>query len=298
MIDLDAMAVFVRVVETESFSAAARGLDLSPSAVSKQVSRLENQLGVRLLHRTTRKLGLTDAGSTFFQRATRLLADAEDVERSVADLGTGPRGRLRVSLPLAFGRVHVTPVLVDFLRRYPEIQLDVSYADTFVDLVAEGFDVAVRIGDLADSSLIARRLAQNRRAVVGSASYFAQHGRPLVPADLADHNCFLYAYRQERNRWGFLGPEGGEIQVAVRGALETNESEVLHAFVRAGLGIALIPLWLVGPDLAAGRLEEVLSDHHVPDKPIQVVYPSGRHLSPKVRAFVDILVERFRDWPA
>ena len=298
MIDLNAMAAFVRVVDLEGFSAAARSLKMTPSAVSKQISRLEDHLDVRLLHRTTRKLSLTEAGAAFYERATRVLADAKEAERAVADLSSIPRGRLRISMPQLFGRVQLIPILVAFASRYPEVRLDLRYEDSLVDLVADGIDVAVRIGVLDDSSLIVRRLASNRRAICGTPAYFAEHGRPQVPGDLAEHNCLVFRQRVARHHWPFRGPDGREELVAVGGSAESNEVEALLAFVRAGQGVAMLPLWMVGRDLAEGRLEEALADYHVPDNAIHVVYPSNRHLSPNVRAFVDFLVESFRDWPS
>lgn len=293
MENLNELAVFVRVVQAESFSAAARALGLTPSAVSKQISRLENRLGARLLNRTTRRLGMTEVGSAFFERAQRILSDLHEAEQAVTDMQGTARGLLRIDVPVGFGRMHIAPALPDFFARCPEVSLDMRMNDRFVDLLEEGVDMAVRIGDLQDSSLIAKRLAQNRRLVVGSPEYLERHGAPREPADLTQHNCVVYTYRQSRHDWRFTGPDGTEQQVRVSGNLETNNGEALHAAVLQGLGIALLPLWMVGRDLGAGRLVEVLSDFHAPDSAIYAIYPHARHLSPKVRCFVDFLAERF-----
>ena len=296
MDSLNAMEVFVRVVQAGSFSAAARALDLTPSAVSKQIGRLEDRLGARLMNRTTRQLSLTEVGAGYYERASRILADIAEAERAVADLHGAPRGTLRLNLPHFFGRRYVVPLIPDFVAAHPEVRIHVTLNDRFVDLVEEGVDLAVRIGELQDSSLIARRLVANRRVVCGAPDYFARHGRPRVPAELEGHNCLVYTYRASRNDWHFTTPEGGEEVVTVAGNLEANEAEALYSLVLAGFGIGLLPLWLVGPDLEAGRLEQACPGYHGPDSEISVVYPPGRHLSPKVRAFVDFLVERFAGW--
>lgn len=293
MVNIGELEVFVRVVQAGSFSAAARELDLTPSAVSKQIARLEDRLGARLLNRTTRRLNATEVGSAFYERCARILADMAEAEQAVIDLHEAPRGQLRMSLPLSFGRLHIVPLIPDFLASYPEVRIDISFNDRLVDLIEEGMDLAVRVGELTDSSLIARRLAPNRRVVCGSPAYFARAGRPERPSELADHNCLVYTYRASRHDWRFRGPDGGEEAVRVSGNLETNEAEALRAAVLGGVGIGLLPLWLVGHDLRAGRLEEVLPCYHAPDSAIYAVYPAGRHLSPKVRAFVDLLAARF-----
>jgi len=293
MINIGELEVFVRVVQAGSFSAAARQLDLTPSAVSKQIARLEDRLGARLLNRTTRRLNATEVGSAFYERCARILADMAEAEQAVIDLHEAPRGLLRMSLPLSFGRLHIVPLIPEFLAAYPEVRIDLSFNDRMVDLIEEGMDLAVRVGELSDSSLIARRLAPNRRVVCGSPSYFEQADRPEQPSDLSSHNCLVYTYRALRHEWRFRGPNGDEEMVRVSGRLESNEAEALRASVLAGVGLGLLPLWLVGHDVKAGRLLEVLPDYHVPDSAIYAVYPAGRHLSPKVRAFVDLLAARF-----
>jgi DNA-binding transcriptional LysR family regulator len=286
MDNVSEMEVFVRVVQAKSFSEAARGLGLSPSAVSKQIGRLEDRLGARLLNRTTRQLSLTEIGAAFHERAERIVADIAEAERAVSHLHGAPRGQLRVNAPVAFGIDHLAPLLPGFMARNHEVSVDLSVNDRFVDLVEEGIDVAIRIGELADSSLIARRLAANRRVVCAAPDYLERRGTPASTAGLKRHNCLVYTYRQQRREWHFDGPDGHEV-VTVSGDLETNNAQVLRMAALGGLGIVLLPLWLVGQDLTEGRLIEVLPQYHVPDSAIYAVWPAGRHLSPKVRAFVD-----------
>jgi DNA-binding transcriptional LysR family regulator len=296
MDSLNAMEVFVRVVQSGSFSEAARALSLTPSAVSKQVSRLEDRLGARLINRTTRRLGLTEEGTAFFDRAQRILADVSEAEQAVTHLHGAPRGTLKLNAPVVFGRMHIAPLIPAFLQQHREVRLDFTVNDRFVDLLEEGLDLVIRIGELKDSSLIARRLATNRRVVVAAAEYLEKHGRPERPRDLAAHNCLIYLYRSTKNLWQFDGPEGPE-SVEVRGDVETNNAEVILELVRSGQGIALLPTWLVGQCLRGGHLLQVLKGYAAADSQIYAVYPPGRHLSPKVRAFVDHLVQHFKTSP-
>lgn len=289
----DGLETFVRVAQTGGFSAAARDLGMTPSAVSKQIARLEDRLGARLFNRTTRRLALTEEGQAFHDRTQRILADVAEAEQAVANLGGALRGLLRINVPVAFGRLHVAPLLPDFLAAHPGLRIDVVLNDRFVDLVEEGVDLAIRIGELADSSLIARRLAANRRLVCAAPDYLTRQSTPRAPADLTGHNCLVYTYRASRNDWHFIGPDGARQTAQVAGNLEANNAEALHAAVRAGLGLGLLPHWLVGRDLAEGRLVELLPDFHAPDSAIYAVYPPGRHLSPKVRGFVDFLAARY-----
>ncbi|WP_282604848.1 LysR family transcriptional regulator [Pelagibius sp. Alg239-R121] len=298
MDNVSEMDVFVRVVQSGSFSAAARSLDLTPSAISKQIGRLEDRLGARLFNRTTRRLNLTEAGTGFHERCRQILSDIEEAEQAVADLLSTPRGTLKLALPAAFGKLHVAPVLAGYLQRYPDMRIDLNLNDRLIDILAEGMDLAIRIGDLSDSSLIARRLAPNRRVVCGAPAYFSGSRPPEKPQDLIAHNCLVYTYRASRNDWHFDGPEGHET-VQVSGNLEANSAEALQSAVLSGVGIGLLPMWLIGADLKAGRMIEVLSEYHVPDSAVYAVYPPGRHLSPKVRSFVDYLAEHFAhglDW--
>ncbi len=300
MDSLAGMEVFVRVVRAGSFSAAARELNQSPSAVSKQIGRLEDRLGARLFNRTTRRLGLTEVGAAFHERAQRILSEVEDAEQAVSRLNEAPRGTLRLDTPTGFGRLYIAPLLPRYLARFPEMRIDMTLNDRFIDPLEDAVDLVIRIGELSDSSLIARRLARNRRVVCGAPGYFARHGLPERPADLARHNCLVYTYRAARNDWSFVcrsretaAPE----VVRVHGNLETNNAETLHAAALAELGIGLFPLWLAGPDLAAGHLVRALPAFHAPDSAVHAVYPPGRHLSPKVRSFVDFIAEEAaRTW--
>ena len=288
MDNISEMEVFVRVVQSESFSAAARALNLSPSAVSKQVGRLEDRLGARLLNRTTRQLSLTEVGAAFYARAERIIADVTEAEQAVSHLEGSARGTLKINAPTAFGRLHIAPLLHDFLETYPEVRIDMALSDRFVDVVEEGLDLAIRIGELSDSSLIARKLSPNRRLAVASPAYIKKHGAPKTPTELANHNCLVYTYRAQRHDWPFEGPEGLET-IRVAGNLETNSPEILKVNIVNGVGIGLLPLWLIGDDLRAGRLQQIMPGYHAPDSAIYALYPHSRHLSPKVRSFVDYL---------
>lgn len=288
------MASFVAVVEEDGFSRAAERMGLSPSAVSKQVSRLEDRLGARLLNRTTRRIGLTEEGEAFYQRSIRILADIEEAERAVTDHLEAPRGTLRVSASISFGQRQLVPLLPGLMARYPELRIDLVLTDSMVDLVEEGIDVAIRVAAPRDSSLIARRIAVDRRLVCASPSYLADQGRPRTPADLAGHNCLIYGTVSNAD-WRFDGPAGRET-VRVASNFEANSGEAVRDLALAGVGIARLATFLVGDDIAAGRLERLLADYHEPqENVIHAVYPSRRHLSPKVRAFVDTLVEEMGD---
>ena len=295
MSNLTGIEIFVRVVRTGSFSAAARDSNQTPSAISKQIGRLEDRLGARLFNRTTRSLVLTEVGAAFHVRAQRILGEVEEAEQAVTHLSQAPRGTLRLDVPSAFGRLYIVPLLPDYLARYPEMRVNMTLNDRFIDPVEEGVDLVIRIGELSDSSLIVRRLAANRRVVCGAPAYFERRGRPQHPAELTGHNCLVYTYRAARNDWSFVSknsPDEAPVIVRVSGNLETNNAEALSVAAIAGLGLGLFPLWLAGPDLDSGRLQCALPAYHAPDSAIYALYPPGRHLSPKVRSFVDFLVAR------
>lgn len=295
-IDLNSMVVFARVVEEKGFSAAARKLGLSKSAVSKHVTQLEDRIGARLLHRTTRRLSLTDVGAAFYERCARIVAEAEEAELAVSHMQAAPRGTLRLSAPFSFGNRYLAPAVADFLVKYPEVNVDMTLNDRLVDLVDEGYDMAVRIGRLADSSLVARKLCPMPGFVCASPDYVARHGMPQRPQDLVQHNCLLYTYLSSGDTWHFH--DGGDrIGVQVHGNLRANNGDALQAAALAGLGIAMQPAFICGPDLISGRLVEVLADYRDSPYAVYAVYPHGRHLSAKVRAFVDFLAERFADQP-
>lgn len=292
---LTSMAVFARVVEAQSFSSAARALGLSKSAVSKHIGRLEDRLAARLLNRTTRRLSLTEMGEVYYRHCARILREAEEADLEVGRLQDEPRGTLRINAPMSFGLLHLAPCLPGFMERYPHVRVEVSLDDRFVDVVDEGYDLVVRIGNLADSSLIARKLAESRTMVVATPGYWDTHGRPQHPRDLARHNCLEYAYLSTRNEWRFRAREGGEtIAVRVSGALNANNGQILRDAALAGTGVARLPAFIVGTEIAAGLIEPVLEDFAPPPVDIFAVYPHNRHLSAKVRSFIDHYVDWLR----
>jgi DNA-binding transcriptional LysR family regulator len=291
------MAVFARVVDARSFTGAAAALGLSKSAVSKQVARLEDRLGARLLNRTTRRLSLTEVGAAFYERCARILAEVEDAELAVGRLQDAPRGTLRINAPMSFGQLHLAPAVADFLDGHPDVAVDLTLNDRLVDLIEEGYDLAIRISQLADSSLIARRLVPMRRIVCGSPAYFARHGVPRHPRDLRQHNCLLYSYLPSVEEWQFVGPDG-PVAVRAAGTLKANNGDVLETAMLAGLGVALQPTFIAARDLQAGRLVAVMPDYVNEAASVYAVYPHSRHLSAKVRAFIDFLAARFGPEPS
>jgi len=288
-----AMIIFAQVVDSRSFSAAAVRLGLSKSAVSKQIAKLEDRLGARLLNRTTRTLSPTDAGQDFYERCVRVAREVEEAERAISHLSTEPRGLLRLNAPASFGRDYIAPLVPEMLVRWPELRIDAVFDDHFVDVVAQGFDLVIRITKLQDSSLVARRLAHCRRLVCAAPAYLERHGVPKTPADLAQHDCVLYSYAADQGEWQFVGPDGRLESVRVDGRLRVNSAEVMMAALRAGVALAMPPDFLVGPDIAAGRLVPLLTEYENPFGAIYAVWPHNRNLAPKVRAVVDFLVERF-----
>ncbi len=293
---LTAIEVFVRIVEEGSLSAAGERLGLSRAAVSKHLVALEDRLGVRLLNRTTRRSSLTEAGSIFHERARHILAELAEAEREAGRSGARPTGRLRLNAPMTFGTMHLAPAIPAYCAAHPAVTVDMTLNDRLVDLVDEGFDLAVRIGRLDDSSLVARRLALCRFIACAAPSYLAQRGRPATPEELADHTCLGYSYAPDGDVWEFVGRDGPR-RVRVSGPLRANNGEALAAAAAAGLGIVLSPTFIVSADLRAGRLVSILDDYTVAERGIFAVWPAGRHLSAKVRSFVDFLVERFGPTP-
>ncbi len=293
---LAGMAVFARVVEAGGISAAARDLGLSKSAVSKQLSGLEDRLGARLLQRTTRRMSLTEAGAGFLEHCRRVVAEAEAAEAAMGALQAEPRGVLRVNAPMTFGTMHLAAAIPDFLAQYPQVSVDLALNDRLVDLLDEGYDVAVRIAKLADSSLVARKLAPARRVMVAAPSYLDRRGRPATLAEIAQHDTLCYTYVSAAEEWRFQGLNGDE-SVRVQGRLRANNGEVLLAACLAGSGIAALPTFISGPSLRAGTLVRVLPQYENPDIAIHAVWPGTRHLTAKVRAFVDFLAKRFGPVP-
>jgi DNA-binding transcriptional LysR family regulator len=290
------LSVFAKVVEGSSFAAAARHFGLSPAMVSKHIVALEERLGARLLNRTTRRVSPTEIGRVFYERATRILAEIDDAEQEASALQATPRGLLRVSGPLSFGTRQLAPAIADFLAACPAIEIDVTLSDRLADLVEEGFDLAIRIGRLADSSLIARRIAPCLVVACAAPAYLKKHGAPRIPADLAAHNCLGYSYAALRNEWRFSGPDGVE-SVRVGGRLNANNGDILRLAALGGEGIILQPSFIVADDLTAGSLVPILPGYAPDELAIHAVYPHSRHLSVKVRSFVDFLVARFGQRP-
>src|SRR5687768_1088994 len=286
------MAVFARVVGAGSLSAAARELGLSPALVSRRLAALESRLGVRLINRTTRSLHLTDDGATYYEACARVLADIEEADATVSAGRVEPRGTLRVALPASFGHQHIAPLIPRFAERYPQIQLALSLSDRTINLIEEGFDLAVRIAHLEDSSLTARKLAPNRRVVCASPAYLARHGAPRTPDELARHNCLTTT--DFAMNWDYKGPDGKPGSVRVTGRYACDSWEVLREWARAGLGIALKSTWDVHRLLAEGSLVEVCPGYTFhSDVAIYAVYPSRRFLPAKTRVFIEFLAESF-----
>jgi DNA-binding transcriptional LysR family regulator len=282
--DLNEMVVFTKVVQAQSFIGASRELGMPKSTVSRKVSDLEERLGARLLQRTTRKLSLTEVGRAYYQHAERVVAEAEEAELAVTRLQATPRGQLRVTMPLNFG--YFAPIVASFLARYPDVDVELVGADRVVDLVQEGFDVAVRAGNLADSTLVGRTLGELKSIVVASPKFLAKHGTPKTPADLARFDSLAFGAGPDRTSWR-LFKDGETLAVELRPRLVVNDFEFLHEGARSGLGIAMLPVFRASDDLRTKRLRHVLPDWCSPSIPLHVVYASTRHLSPKVKAFVD-----------
>ena len=289
---------FTEVVDAGSFVAAAAQLGLSKAAVSRHVAELEARLGARLLHRTTRKLSLTNEGEVFYARSRELLAGLEEAEAELTSRSREAVGQLRVSAPVSFGIQHLAPVWGQFRQKHPKVALEVNLSDRVADLAEEGFDVAIRIARLPSSSLVSRQLAETRMVLCASPQYLKRAGKPVQPADLSAHAVVAYSYWSERDTWEFDGPEG---RVAVRTSpwLRTNNGDVCRAAALQHQGIILQPSFIVGADLAAGKLVEVLPAYRSLTLGIHAVYQSRKHLTPKVRLLVDFLVRWFREerWP-
>jgi DNA-binding transcriptional LysR family regulator len=294
----DDLLAFVTVVETGSFTAAADRLGVAKSAVSRRVSDLEDRLGVQLLRRTTRRLNLTDTGRAFHEHASRILADLDEAESAVLQQHGELRGTLKVALPLSFGIRHMCAPIAEFSRRHPRVEFDLDLNDRRIDLLEEGVDVAVRIGRLRDSSLIARRLFDARSVVCASQSYLDRHGVPETPEDLGRHRCLLYSNIPDPTRWVCSDRSGTRHEVRVTGALTASSGDFLLAAAIQGLGIAVEPTFNAGEAISRGELVPLLTDYEWPVSPAWAVYPPTRHLSYRVRAFIDYLADCFSGTPA
>ena len=292
-LDLNALAVYAKVVELGSFTAAAEALGLSKSMVSRQISELEDELKVRLLNRTTRKLSVTEAGTVVYERAARIVMEAADAERDANCIEGAVRGRLRINAPMSFGISELGPVMPKFMERYPELTVELALNDRQVDLMEEGFDVSVRISKLVDSSLIARQLAPMRRSIVGAPAYFKTHGVPRHPRDLANHNFVLYSLKPKPEQLDFRDPGGKIFSVDVQGDFLSNNANAMQGIVEAGQALCMSPMFLCADALRSGDLVSVLDEWETEPLTLHVIYPHTQHLSAKVRAFVDFAVEEF-----
>ncbi|WGF86829.1 LysR family transcriptional regulator [Marinivivus vitaminiproducens] len=293
----DALRLFTTVIDTGGFSAAAARLGVTKSAVSRRVAELEDHLGARLLNRTTRRLALTDTGAAFYERAVRILADLDEAEQAASSQHTELRGRLRVAAPVSFGARYLGPALADFLIEHPRLQVDLDLNDRFVDLVEEGHDVAIRIGRLADSSLTARTIAHATCVACASPAYLERHGTPGHPVDLETHAGLSYANVTPSQQWRFRAPDGAQFSVKVPPRLCANNGDVLAQAACSHLGVAVLPSFIAGPALADGRLRRLLEPFEMPPIAVQAIYPHSRHLSSKVRLFVDAMKRRFGSNP-
>ena len=291
------MQTFHAVVDAGSFVKAAEALSLSKAAVSRYVADMETRLGVRLLHRTTRRLSLTDEGQMFYARSKELLAELEEAEAEVSSRSEAATGLLRVNAPFTFGILQLAPLWGQFKALHPKVALDITLADRLVDLVEEGYDVAIRIATLASSTLVSQQLATTRMVLCSSPGYLAQHGRPTHPSELAAHAVIAYVYWATRDEWRFDGP-GGAVSVKTQPIMSTNNGDTCRALALAHQGVILQPSFLVGPDLAAGTLVELMPEYKSLELGIYAVYPTRKHVPAKVRALVDFLQTHFsrQDW--
>jgi len=293
---LEHIRTFVRAVETGSFTAVAAEQGQSQPTVSRQISALEDHLGVRLMQRTTRALTLTDEGRGYYANARGLLDAVEEAAMAVRP-NAEVRGMLRIAAPLAFARLHLMPRIARFLADHPDLRTDWVLGDRPVDLVEEGVDLAIRIGRITDQGLIARRIGEMRRVTVARPDYFARNGRPLHPHDLTGHDCIVYTGLATVDEWHFVGPDGARIVVKVSGRVRVSASEGMRSALLEGLGLAVCPTWLFTDEIETGVIERVLATYEPAALPIQAVYPSRRLVPPRVRAFVDYLVAEFREDP-
>lgn len=291
------MQTFVRVVEAGSLSAAAEQLGIAKSAVSRRLSDLESRLGVQLLRRTTRRLNLTDTGRSYLERAQRILADVAEAEAAVSQAHGTLQGRLRVAAPLSFGLLHLAPAITDFMERHPQVRFDLDFNDRQVDLLAEDIDVAIRIARLEDSSLIARRLWSSRLVVCASPAYLSDYGTPAVPGDLSGHLGLVYGNSPDPGQWTLYGVDGQLHHVRVRERLRSNNGDFLCQAAVAGHGVLLSPSFIVHRALHSGQLVPLLPGYVHAEITAYALYPQTRHLSQRVRAFVDFLAERFAGVP-
>lgn len=294
---LTSMKVFACVAKSGSFAAAAKMLGISRAMATKHVMHLENLLGVRLLNRTTRCIGLTEAGAVYLERCLQILEDIEETELAVCQLHAEPQGVLRVSAPPFFGTYHLAPAIADYHKRYPKVKVDLVIHSGPVDVIAEGLDLAIRLGELPDSSLIARKITSSPRVVCAAPSYLEEHGVPKAPEDLKHHNCLINLGSEPHDQWKFISSTGEKITVKVSGMMQANTADPLRLAAIHGMGLVVLPTYMAGQDLKKGRLKAVLEAYELPPMDIYAVYPHRRFLSAKVRTFLDFLTERWMPIP-
>lgn len=288
---LDGVTVFARVVEKGSFTLAARLLNHSTSYISKEVSRLERRLGVRLLNRSTRKISLTDSGRTYYEYCRQIVADAEEAERSISAQHEIPHGIMKISAPISLGHIYLADLLPQFLKSYPEVQLDVSFDDRLVDVIAEGYDLVIRVTSLRDTSLISRKIMSSSIITLAAPDYLKRRGCPTHPRELVDHDCITYSYIQRPSYWDFFSASGEAVGVTVKPQAICNNDELQRSMAVAGLGITRLPSFSCQAELSTGVLVPILEKYEFKDLGVYAIYPHRRHLSTKVRVFVDFLVE-------
>jgi DNA-binding transcriptional LysR family regulator len=283
------MKMYMAVVEGGSFAAAANKLDISRAMVSKQIQKLEEHLGTRLMNRTTRRLSLTETGRAFYERSTQIISDVEEAEQIAGQMTRTPQGVLRVTIPLSYGQHRLAAIIGAYTQAYPQVQLDISLSDRKVDLVDEGFDLAIRIGAMPQSDLIARKIGGVHSIVCAAPAYLARHGAPQTPADLAQHACLGYTLTGSGAEWRMEGPQG-PVTVAIAGPIRADNGDIIRLAAQGGAGIIFQPHFIVGEDIDAGRLVRLLPEWQSAELGVYAVYPSRKHLSAKVRTFVDFMV--------
>jgi DNA-binding transcriptional LysR family regulator len=294
---LTSMLVFTKVAKAGSFASAAKELGLSRAMATKHVMQLENGLGIRLLNRTTRNLSLTEVGMVYLERCLQILDEMEEMEIAVTRLQTEPRGTLKVNATPFFGAYHMAPAIAAYTEVYPDVNVDLILQAGYVDLIEEGFDLAIHLDELRDSSLIARKLGSSQRVVCGSPAYFKKRGTPKTPDELRKHNCLINSSLPPRDQWVFSVPGGETTVVKVSGTMQSNVADALRMAALSALGLVLLPTYMVGQDIRKNRLQAVLTDYVPASLEIHAVYPHRKHLSAKVRTFVDFLHERFHPKP-
>ena len=291
------LELFVKTIEVGNFSALGRQLDMAPSSISRQINTLEEELGVRLLQRTTRNISLTEAGQIYYERVSKILGDLEEAQLAITQLQASPKGVLRLNVAIPFGERNIVPLIPEFLALYSDLKIDLVLEDRAIDLVEERVDLAIRIGRLGDSSIVARKLADNQFVVCASPQYFTAHGRPDVPEDLSHHNCIINKNIHNSDIWQFCKGNSTR-KISVSGNFLANTGGALYRAMLSDLGIAALPTWFVGEDIQQGKLQRVLEDYEVnlpamTDSAIYALYPAGQYLPPKVRVFIDYLIEKF-----